>query len=383
MLNKIQLLLRDKPKNHLIIITIAALICLLVLINISFRIYAYIILRKQTDDQEQPIVSTLFAKQVKGTESIVLPGNVQAWHEATIYARTNGYVKKWVVDIGSHVTPGELLAEIETPELDAELRQAEADLNTAIANNDLAQSTAKRWINLLKTDSVSKQETDEKISSAKALKAVVISSRANVDHLKDLVSFERVIAPFKGTITSRTTDIGALINAGSSTTGVALFKIAQINPLRIYVKIPQNYTSQIKPNMKVSLSFAEHPGQEFPATLIETAQAIDPLTRTLLAQFKAENKKGELLPGGYTEVTFSLSPLSQTVILPVNTLLFRREGLQIATLDKDHHVVLKSIKISRDFGSDVEIESGIKPGEQIIVNPPDSLINGEQVRVAP
>ena len=380
MLKKIQSQFKDPKKKRLIVII--ALICLLVLIVIILRIYAAIALRNQTYANEFPLVSTISAKQVEGTEKIVLPGTVQAWHEATIYARTSGYIKKWYVDIGSHVTSGELLAVIETPELDAQLRQAEADLNTAIANNNLAQSTAKRWINLLKTDSVSKQETDVTISNAAALKAVVISSRANVDRLKELVGFERVIAPFDGTITSRTTDIGALINAGSSTTGVELFKIAQINPLRVYVKIPQNYTSQITPKMKVSMSFAEHPGQKFPATLIDTAQAIDPLTRTLLAEFKAENNKGELLPGGYTEVSFSLPVMPQTILLPVNTLLFRSEGLQVATLDKNHHVVLKSIKISRDFGSEVEIESGIKPGEQIIVNPPDSLTNGEQVRVA-
>ena len=371
-----------KEKKHRSLIITIALISLLVLIVICFRIYSAIALRHQTVANELPIVSIIFAKQVQGAEKIILPGNVQAWHEATIYARTNGYIKKWYVDIGSHVKSGELLAEIETPELDAQLRQAEADLNTAIANNNLAQSTAKRWINLLKTDSVSKQEADEKISSAAALQAVVISSRANVDRLKELVSFERVIAPFDGVITSRTTDIGALINAGSSSTGVALFRLSQTNPLRVYVNIPQNYTSRIKPNMTVSLSFSEHPGQIFPAKLVETAQAIDPASLTLLAQFSSENKEGKLLPGGYTEVTFNLPVLSQTIRLPVNTLLFRSEGLQIATIDNNNHVVLKSIKISRDFGTEVEIESGIKPGERIIVNPPDSIINGEQVRVS-
>ncbi len=370
-----------KSSNHHVTVIIA-LISLLVLIVICFRIYAAIVLRDQTKFNAVPVVATISPKQVTGTEKIILPGNVQAWHEATIYARTNGYVKKWYVDIGSHVKKGDLLAVIETPELDAQYAQAKADLNTAIANNNLAQSTAKRWLNLLKTDSVSKQETDEKVSSAIALQAVVVSAQANVERLKELVGFEQVIAPFDGVITSRTTDIGALINAGSSLNGVALFKLSQTDPLRIYVDIPQNYSSRITPKMTVSLTFAEHPGQVFPAKLVETAQAIDPASFTLLAQFRVDNKKGILLPGSYTEVTFNFPILATTVRLPVNALLFRAEGLQVAIVDKDNKVVLKSIKISRDFGSEVEIESGITPKDKIIINPPDSISAGELVRVA-
>lgn len=379
MLKRTHSQLNEKQKKRLIIVL--STLCLFVLIVISLRIYASIVLRKETNANLLPTVTVIAAPQVTGSEHIILPGNVEAWHEATIYARTNGYIKKWYVDIGSHVKKGDLLAIIETPELDAQYRQAQAELNTAIANNNLAQSTAKRWLHLLKTDSVSKQEADEKVSSAAALKAVVISAQANVDRLKELVGFERVMAPFDGVITSRTTDIGSLINAGSSSTSVALFKLSQTNPLRVYVKIPQNYTSRIKAKMTVNLSFAEHPGQVFPAKLVETAQAIDPDTLTLLAQFSAENKEGLLLPGGYTEVAFNLPVLPQTIRLPVNTLLFRAEGLQVATLDKDNRVVLKSITISRDFGSEVEVQSGIKPGERIIINPPDSIVNGEQVQV--
>jgi len=195
------------------------------------------------------------------------------------------------------------------------------------------------------------------------------------------VGFESVIAPFDGVITLRTTDIGALIDAGSSTSSRPLFKIAQTDPLRIYVKIPQNYSARINPDMKVSLHFAEHPGKEFPAKLFETAQAIDPVTRTLLAQYTAENKKGELLPGGYTEVWFTIPVLPQVVRLPVNALLFRKEGLQVATLDKDNRILLKSITISRDFGTSVAVSTGVKPKELIVINPPDSIVNGEKVRV--
>ena len=363
-------------------IAIIFFVGLILLSVIGFRIYAAIALRQQTKANLFPVVATTTPIQVTGTEKIILPGNVQAWHEAPIYARTNGYIKKWYVDIGNHVKKSELLAVIETPELDAQYEQAKADLNTAIANNNLAQSTAKRWINLLKTDSVSKQEKDEKVSSAAALKAAVIAAQANVDRLKELVSFERVIAPFDGVITFRNIDIGSLINEGSSTTGVLLFRLSQTNPLRIYVSIPQNYTSRITPNMTVSLAFAEHPGQVFTAKLINTAQAIDPTSFTLLAQFSAENKAGIILPGGYTEVSFNFPYLPNTVRLPVNTLIFQAAGLQVAVLDKENKVVLKSIKISRDFGSEVEIESGIAPGEKIIVNPPDSLTNGQKVRVA-
>lgn len=357
-------------------------IALILLVVICIRIYAAITLKKETLSQAIPVVNVIAAQKGGGTEPIILPGNVQAWHEATIYARTSGYIKKWYVDIGSHVKGGQLLAEIETPELDAQLRQAEADLNTAIANNNLAQSTALRWANLLKSHSVSKQEADEKTSSASALKAIVIASQANVDRLKQLVSFERIVAPFDGVITSRTTDIGSLINAGSSTTGVALFQIVQSNPLRIYVRVPQTYSSRITPNMVVSLSFAEHPGQKFSAKLLETSQALDPVTRTLLAQFVVENKEGTLLAGGYTEVTFTLPVPATEIRLPVNTLLFRAEGLSIAVVDKNNKVVLKPVKISRDFGSEVEVQSGIQPGEKIIINPPDSLVSGQSVRIA-
>lgn len=380
MLKKIQSQVHDHKNGRLI--AIMTVIALILLVVICIRIYAAITLKKETLSQAIPVVNVIAAQKGGGTEPIILPGNVQAWHEATIYARTSGYIKKWYVDIGSHVKGGQLLAEIETPELDAQLRQAEADLNTAIANNNLAQSTALRWANLLKSHSVSKQEADEKTSSASALKAIVIASQANVDRLKQLVSFERIVAPFDGVITSRTTDIGSLINAGSSTTGVALFQIVQSNPLRIYVRVPQTYSSRITPNMVVSLSFAEHPGQKFSAKLLETSQALDPVTRTLLAQFVVENKEGTLLAGGYTEVTFTLPVPATEIRLPVNTLLFRAEGLSIAVVDKNNKVVLKPVKISRDFGSEVEVQSGIQPGEKIIINPPDSLVSGQSVRIA-
>ncbi|MDR3441549.1 MAG: efflux RND transporter periplasmic adaptor subunit [Legionella sp.] len=379
MLKKMQQQLKELPHRRYIIA--ASLLLFLVLILILFRVHAAHELSKRTQADAVRVVSVIKAKSEGGIDTLILPGNVLAWHEAPIFARTNGYIRKWYVDIGRHVKSGDLLAEIETPELDAQQRQAVADLNTATANNNLAQSTAKRWVNLLKTDSVSKQETDEKVSSAQALAAAMIAAKANLDRLNELVRFQRVVAPFDGVITARATDIGALIDAGSSTTAKPLFRIAQTDPLRIYIKVPQNSSARIKPDMVVSLHFAEHPRHEFSAKLLKTAQAIDPDTRTLLAQFVAENKQGILLSGSYTEVTLSLPIPPETVRLPVNTLLFRAEGLQVAAVTKENKIKLKSVTINRDFGAAVEIATGVKPGDRIVLNPADSITQGEAVRV--
>ena len=356
----------------------------LMLVLFLMRIWAAIVLRHKTNAEALPLVSTVAAVRAPFVDDIILPGTVSAWHEAPIYARTNGYVKTWYVDIGSRVNKGDLLAKIETPELDAQLRQAEADLNVVIAKNKLAQSTAIRWLHLLKTDSVSKQSTDVKVDTAAAMAAAVEAQRAVRDKLRELVGFERVIAPFKGIISDRKTDIGALINKGSTPSErKPLFRLVQVDPLRIYVKIPQTYASRIKPKMTVSLEFAEHPGQRFKARLLETAHAIDPVTRTLLAQFTVRNKNGELLPGGYTEVHFAMPSLPEAVRLPVNTLIFRQHGLEVALLDKRNRVVLKPIVINRNFGTEVEVASGIQVGEHVIINPSDSIYAGQQTRLAP
>ncbi|USQ14071.1 efflux RND transporter periplasmic adaptor subunit [Legionella lytica] len=380
MFEKMQLHLKDKRHRHYVIGI--AIFLLIVLLLIIFRIHAAIVLRNRTIAEAVTVVRVLEATTAKGTDKIILPGNVWAWHEAPIFARTNGYVRTWYVDIGSHVKAGDLLAEIETPELDAQQRQAVADLNTAIANSTLAQSTAKRWVNLLKTDSVSKQETDEKVSSAKALQAAMVSAKENLVRLNKLVGFQRVIAPFDGVITARATDIGALINEGSSTTAKPLFRIAQTNPLRIYVKVPQNLSTRLTDDMQVSLHFSEHPNKVFMAKLFETARAIDPNTRTLLAQFTAENKEELMLSGSYTEVWFTFPLPPNTVRLPVNTLIFQAAGLQVAVVDKNNKIQLKSVTIRRDFGAEVEIATGVTPGERIVLNPPDSISNDEVVRVA-
>lgn len=364
------------------VIIAVCLILLLAFVIIFFRVQAKMKLRVETNANAVPIVATLTTKPGPLTEEIILPGKVEAWHEATIYARTNGYIKDWYVDIGSKVKEGDLLAVIEAPEVNAQLHQAEADLHTAIANKDLADITAKRWLHLLKSDSVSKQETDEKVSNLKATTAIMKSAQANRDRLRDLVSYERVIAPFDGTISFRNIDIGSLINAGSGTNVFSLFHIVQSNPLRVYVQIPQTYVNNVKPNMEVSLYFTEHPGKKFPAKLYKTADAINVNSLTLLAQFWADNPKDELLPGGYTEVHFSMPLSSKLIRLPVNTLLFRAQGLQVAVVDKNNKVDLRSITVSRDFGDEVEVNTGLKVGERVILNPPDALIAGQEVKIA-
>lgn len=372
---------KSKFLRHLVLVL--GLFLILALIIIFSRIQANHKLRKNTNTQATLVVATLITKPGPAIEQIILPATVQAWHEATIYGRTNGYIRKWYADIGSHVKKGDLLAEIEAPEVNAQLNQAEADLNTAIANENLAIITAKRWVNLLKTSSVSKQETDEKISGQEATAALKQAAQANRDRLRDLVRYERVIAPFDGIISQRSIDIGSLINAGSGTGVFPLFHIVQSKRLRVYVQIPQTYVSNIKPDMVVTLSFSEHPGKSFPAKLYKTADAINATSLTLLAQFWADNPDGELLPGGFTEMHFKM-PLSRKLIhIPVNALLFRSENLQVAVVNKDNKVSLRSITISRDFGNEVEVNSGLNIGERIILNPPDSLIEGQKVQLAP
>ena len=368
-------------KSHwrfFIAIFISVIILLIIVIQ---RINAANLLKQETQQQAIPIVNVIKAKQAPLSEQIILPGNVQAWHAATIFARTSGYVKNWYVDIGSIVQKDQLLAKIESPEVNQQLQQAQADLKSANDSYQYAQRTAERWENMLKEDAVSKEDADNRVTMAKTAAANVNSVRANRDRLLALVDFENVRAPFPGIITARATDIGTLINAGSSNTLPSLFQIAQADPLRIYVKVPQNYATRITAAMAVTLYFREHPGKTFPAKLLQTAGAIDPTTQTLLVEFIAANPKYEIFPGGYTEVHINLSIPAQFVVLPVNVLMFRAQGLQVATVDKNNKVALKSITINRDFGNTVEVSAGVKPGDLIIINPPDSLLNQQQVRI--
>lgn len=370
--------IRAKKRN---VLFVGAIIVVFLFLGID-RIWSAFILRYQTHQQAIPIVKVIKAQSMPTFDELVLPGTIKAWHEAPIYARINGYLKQWYVDIGDKVTKGELLAVIDAPDLDAELRQAEADLNVAITNYQLAAITAKRWVNLVKTHAVSKQETDEKVDRATALNATVISKRANRDRLKELVGFKKIIAPFAGVISDRTTDIGALINYGSRPAEAKpLFRVAQHDPLRLYIKIPEAYSSRIKPNLQIQLTFAEYPQEVFSAQLFQTAEAIDPKTRTLLAQFTVKNSHHLLFPGAYTEVHLKIPETAQSVQLPVTTLIFRSKGLQVATIDKQNRIVLKKITVKRDFGETVEVVKGVKPGDAIIIFPTDSIFEGQKVRL--
>jgi len=345
------------------------------------RVLARSSLAKQSAEAAVPTVITTTPERTALGEELVLPGTVQAYSEAPIYARTSGYLKIWHTDIGTQVTKGQLLGEIEAPEVDQQLSQAQADLATARANESLSSSTNARWKGLLATESVSKQDADEKAGDAAAKKAAADSAAANVARLRELASFKRVLAPFSGVITARNTDIGALINGGQST-GTELFRIADTHKLRIYVQVPESYASATNPGLDAELRFAEQPLKTFTAKTMRTSNALDPTLRTLQVELELDNANHEVFPGAYAEVHFKLAASAESLRLPANTVLFRSAGLQVATVDGQKRVKLKSIVQGRDFGNTIEILSGLEPGEVVILNPPDSLTDGVLVRIA-
>jgi RND family efflux transporter MFP subunit len=356
---------------------------LLVVFGILPRIQARTALRQETARMAVPTVAVVQPKRSAPAQEIVLPANVQAFADAPIYARTNGYLKRWYVDIGSRVKEGQLLADIDTPEVTQQLRQARADLGTAQANLNLSKITADRYQGLLKTDSVSKQESDNAVGDYEAKQANLQSAQANVKRLEELQSFQKIYAPFSGVITARNTDIGALINSGSTGgNGNELFHIAQPDKLRVYVSVPQIYSQAAKPGITADLTLAEFPGRRFQGNLVRTANAIDPVSRTLLVEIAVNNPTGQLFTGSYAEVHFKLPTPTSSLILPVNTLLFRSEGLRVAVVNQGQKVELKQITLGHDFGSEVEVVAGLTGNENVIINPPDSVVDGETVRIA-
>jgi len=371
--------LRRKVHRYGLLLLIVAL-CLALWGEIS-RILARSALAKETAEAAIPTVLTTTPNRTTLGEELVLPGTVQAYVEAPIYARTSGYLKEWRTDIGAQVTKGQLLAEIDAPEVDQQLSQAQADLATARANESLSNSTNLRWKGLLATESVSKQDADEKAGDAAAKKAAADSAAANVSRLRELESFKRVVAPFGGVITARNTDIGALINAGQSA-GTELFRIADMHKLRIYVQVPETYAAVTRPGLEAELRFAEQPKKGFTAKTVRTSNALDPNLRTLQVELELDNATHEVFPGAYAEVHFKLPASAETLRLPANTVLFRAAGLQVATVDGQRHVKLKSIVQGRDFGNTIEILSGLESSEVVILNPSDSLTDGTEVRIA-
>jgi RND family efflux transporter MFP subunit len=345
------------------------------------RVVARSSLAKQSAIDAPPTVVTVKPSRTDLGEELVLPGTVQAFIESPIYARTNGYLKAWYTDIGGAVKKGELLAEIEAPEVDHQLTQAVADLATARANEALSQTTNARWKELLKTESVSQQDADEKAGDAAAKNAAAEAATANVSRLRELESFKRVIAPFDGIVTARNTDIGALINAGQSA-GSELFRLADTRKLRIYVQVPEPYAAAAKPGLEADLSFSEQRGKAYTATVVRTSNALDPRLRTLQVELQLDNSEREVFPGAYAEVHFKLAGNARSLRLPAVTVLFRAPGLQVATVDAQQHIQLKSIVEGRDFGNTIEVLSGLDADDAVVINPPDSIFDGMAVRVA-
>jgi RND family efflux transporter MFP subunit len=369
------------PRTRRYAYILIAVAVVLAIWGIVSRLSARNALEHEAKDSSVLSVLTAKASHGPGVDKLVLPGNVQAFYEAPIYARTNGYLKSWNTDIGTRVKKGQVLAEIETPEVDQELRQAQADLATAEANYQLARTTNERWKGLLATESVSQQDADQRAGDAAAKLAGRQSAAANLARLQELESFKRVVAPFDGVVTQRNTDVGALITAGQNS-GSPLFRVADTHRLRIYASIPQPYASSVKRGQTALLELADHPGARFTATVANTADALEAVSRTLQVELQIDNQNGELLPGSYAQVFFDVSGNADTLRIPVNAVIFRTDDLQVAVLDAQNKVHLRKFTQGRDFGKEVEVLSGVTAEDTLVVNPPDSITDGMQVRVA-
>lgn len=357
-------------------------VAVLVVAGIALRVIEARQIRNWTDTQAIPTVEVIKPVASPSGPILELPSRLEAFSSAPIFARVNGYLKSWNVDIGMHVKSGQLLAEIETPELDQQLLQARADVMTAQANYDLSAITAKRWQALVGTDSVSQQEVDDRVGDFAAKKATLAAARANVERLVALQGFQRIVAPFDGVITSRDTDVGALINAGSSGGGRQLFTVSYVKQLRLYVQVPQNYIPLIRVGTTATLVVPEHPGETFIARVVASAESVDIKSGATLVQLNVDNSKGSLLPGGYASLQFKLPVQPNAVQVAATALVFDSRGLMVATLTADNHVVFKQVTISRDLGNVVEVGSGLSATDRVIGTPPDGLVNGDVVRVA-
>jgi len=359
-----------------VIVTAALLIA-----GIWSRVRASAKLRTETSQVALTAVSVVSPARTTPAQEIILPGNVQPYITSPIYSRTNGYLQKWYADIGARVKQGQLLAVIETPEVDQQLEQSLSNLDTAKANLALAEITKNRYEGLLKSHAVSQQDVDNAVGSYNANQAIVDAGQANVKQLQVLQSFEKIYAPFDGVVTARNTDIGDLISSGSNTAvKTDLFHIAQPGKLRVYVNVPEEYSQGIKVGMTADLALAEFPGSKFQGKLVRTADAINMTTRTLLIEVDVDNPKGTLLTGSYAEVHLKVPTQASTYLLPVNTLIFRSEGLQVGIV-KDGNVALTTVTPGHDFGNQIEVVSGLNAYDQVIINPPDSIVSGQKVEI--
>ena len=359
----------------------AVLAVVLVAGGLVSRSMAHQSLVSWTNTQAIPTVEVIRPVTSAGPQTLVLPGVVQAFYDDSLHARVSGYLKRWYQDIGAHVSAGQVLAEIDTPDLDQQLAQAKAQLATAQAGQNLAGITARRWIGLLQQDAVSKQETDEKTGDLEAKMSLTAAAKAEVDRLQALESFKRIVAPFDGVVTARNTDVGDLIAAGEPNTP-ALFTVSDVHQLRIYVRVPQSYSASIKAGQVASLTVPDYPGRVFHATLATTAEAVSDQSGSLLVELHADNPDGALKPGDYAQVSFALPQASGQAQVPASALMFRHSGMSVAVVGPDDHVAMKPVTIGRDDGATVEISTGLGADDRVIDNPPDSLESGDLVRVA-
>jgi RND family efflux transporter MFP subunit len=369
-------------RGWLIALAIFLAFAALLVSGILQRLHTSAALRTETAQMAVPTVSVVSPQRSAPSQEIVLPGNVQPYVTAPIFSRTNGYLQAWYFDIGAHVKKGQLLAVIATPEVDQQLGQSRSNLSTAEANLRLAEITKNRYEDLLKTHAVSQQDVDNAVGTYNANKSIVEADQANVKQLEALQSFERIYAPFDGIITARNTDVGALVDSGSGG-GVKtdLFHLSQVDRLRVYVNVPEEYSQATTSGLAAQLTLAEFPGSSFAGKLVRTSEAINYQTRTLLAEVDVTNPTGKLLSGSYAEVHFKVAAKVATYILPTETLLFRKEGLRV-TVVKNNKAQLLPVTPGRDFGDTIEIISGLQGNESVIVSPPDSVVNGEKVQIA-
>ena len=369
-------------KLVLVVVAVLLVVGIVVVRGINSRIKAAVVVRQETMDLAMPTVAVIHPKRGAMKDEIVLPGNIQAFVDSPIYARTNGYLKKWYSDIGTRVKTGDLLAEIESPEVDQQLSQARAELGTAEANMKLAELTMHRYEALFKLEAIAKQDVDNATGTYEADKATVASQAANVKRLEQMVGFEKVFAPFDGVITIRNTDVGALINSGNGGAAQELFHISTTNRLRIFISVPQMYSQAAVAGVFADVTMTELPGRHFPGKVARNAEAIDAATRTMLTEVDVENPTGVLKPGAYAEVHLKLPSATLALIVPVTALIFRASGLEVAVV-RDGKAQMVHVTQGRDFGTEVEITSGITAQDSVIINTPDSLTSGTAVRVEP
>ncbi len=372
---------RGRSRLFLVLVIVAILLLVAGGLTLLQRRSQYKALAKETEALAVPTVSVVHPIAASDSEDLVLPSTLQAYVESPIYARTSGYLKKWYHDIGSHVRKGELLADIDAPEIDQQLAQSRAELGTAQANQNLSQITASRYEGLLKSDSVSKQESDNASGDLAAKRANTQSAEANVRRLQETAGFKHIYAPFSGVITRRNVDLGNLVNAGNGGSAQQLFALAQTDPIRVFVNVPENYASTIHVGLDAYLELAQYPGQKFRGTVARTADSIDLNTRTLLTEVDVPNKTGQLLPGGYAQVHLEVKVTGARLQVPVNALLFRSEGLRAVVIDNNHKTHLQPLTIGRDYGTTLEVLQGLKATDWIVLNPADSLDDSVQVNV--